>query len=226
MHGSPVSSPAMAWRCPPLPRSGQHSGGALPVPCQASEDARIRAPRYQLDQPPDKVQAFCAHLAHTLSDPPTPSDLDRALQQAAAQHLIPVQPLTKFDSAADRVTGVVKHMWNLRHTAQQFAIEVLQQAWEADRQGDKSSIWKVVNRLAPRTARVKIQLRGTQGNLLTPTEEAERFRTYCEHIYKLPITSPSTTTVQPSPALAPPIRLLPLSRHPQFLPHIPHTRCL
>ena len=35
-HGSPVSSPAMAWRCPPLPRSGQHSGGALPVPCQAS----------------------------------------------------------------------------------------------------------------------------------------------------------------------------------------------
>ncbi|OLP88445.1 LINE-1 retrotransposable element ORF2 protein [Symbiodinium microadriaticum] len=94
-------------------------------PAKLPEDARIRAPRYQLDQPPDKVQAFCAHLAHTLSDPPTPSDLDRALQQAAAQHLIPVQPLTKFDSAADRVTGVVKHMWNLRHTAQQFAIEVL-----------------------------------------------------------------------------------------------------
>ena len=36
--------------------------------------------------------------------------------------LIPVQPTTKCDSAADRVTGVVKHMWNLRHMAQQFAI--------------------------------------------------------------------------------------------------------
>ena len=251
-------------------------------PAQLPEDARIRAPRYQLDQPPDKVQAFCAHLAHTLSDPPTPSDLDRALQQAAAQHLIPVQPLTKIDSAADRVTGVVKHMWNLRHTAQQFAIEVLrpftlaaqirhwqgtgerlwfslgqlfsawrhqasylrqhrylrrrgrqvkkelleeqlQQAWEADRQGDKSSIWKVVNRLAPRTARVKIQLRGTQGNLLTPTEEAEKFRTYCEHIYKLPITSPSTATIQPSPALAPPHQTAPtLTSSSVPSPHSPH----
>ena len=152
---------------------------------------------------------------------------------------------------------MVKQMWNLRHTAQQFAIEVLrpftivaqirhwrgtgerlwfsvgqllsawrhqasylrqhrhlrrrgrqvkkelleeqlQQAWEADRHGDKSSIWKVVNRLAPRTARVTIQLRGKQGNLLTPTEEAERFRTYCEQIYKLPTSQLSSTTVEPS----------------------------
>ena len=251
-------------------------------PAKLPEDTKTHAPRYQLDQPPDKVQAFCAHLAHTLSASPTPSDLDRALQQAAAQHLIPAQPTTKSDSAADRVTGVVKHMWNLRHTAQQFAIEVLrpftlvaqirhwrgtgerlwfslgqlfsawrhqasylrqhrylrrrgrqvkkelleeqlQQAWEADQQGDKSSIWKVVNRLAPRTARIKIQLRGKQGNLLTPTEEADRFRTYCEHIYKLPTTSPSTTTIQPSSALTPPPRTAPtLTSSSVHSPHSPH----
>ena len=235
-------------------------------PAKLHDDSKARAPRYQLTQPPERVQAFRDHLAHTLSASPAPSDLDRALQQAAAQHLLPVQPRTKCDSAADRVTGMVKQMWNLRHTAQQFAIEVLrpftlvaqirhwrgtgerlwfsigqllsawrhqasylrqhrhlrrrgrqvkkelleeqlQQAWEADQHGDKSSIWKVVNRLAPRTARVKIQLRGKQGNLLTPTEEAERFRTYCEHIYKLPSSQLSSTTVEPSsvPTLPPTI---------------------
>ena len=238
-------------------------------PAKLHEDPKARAPRYQLAQPPDRVQAFRDHLAHTLPVSPTPSDLDRALQQAAAQHLLPVQPSTKCDSAADRVTGMVKQMWNLRHTAQQFAIEVLQpftlvaqirhwrgtgerlwfsigqlfsawrhqasylrqhrhlrrrgrqvkkelleeqlqQAWEADQHGDKSSIWKVVNRLAPRTARVKIQLRGKQGNLLTPTEEAERFRTYCEHIYKLP-SSPlsSSTTIEPSSVPTPPPTIVP-----------------
>ena len=229
-------------------------------PAKLHENPKARTPKYQLAQPPDRVQAFRDHLAHTLPVSPTPSDLDRALQQAAAQHLLPVQPSTKCDSAADRVTGMVKQMWNLRHTAQQFAIEVLrpftlvaqirhwrgtgerlwfsigqllsawrhqasylrqhrqlrrrgrqvkkelleeqlQQAWEADQHGDKSSIWKVVNRLAPRTARVKIQLRGKQGNLLTPTEEAERFRTYCEHIYRLPspqLSSSPSTTSKPS----------------------------
>ena len=169
---------------------------------------------------------------------------------------------------------MVKQMWNLRHTAQQFAIEVLrpftlvaqirhwrgtgerlwfsigqllsawrhqasylrqhrhlrrrgrqvkkelleeqlQQAWEADQHGDKSSIWKVVNRLAPRTARVKIQLRGKQGNLLTPTEEAERFRTYCEHIYKLPSTQPSSTTVEPSSVSTLPPMIVPTSASSQ-----------
>ena len=225
-------------------------------PTKLLDESKARAPRYQLTQPPERVQAFCDHLAHTLSASPDPSELDRALQQAAAKHLLPLPPKTKCDSTADRVTGVVKQMWNLRHTAQQFAIEVLrpftivaqirhwrgtgerlwfsvgqllsawrhqasyltqhrhlrrrgrqvkkelleeqlQQAWEADQRGDKSSIWKVVNRLAPRTARVKIQLRGKQGNLLTPTEEAERFRTYCEQIYKLPSSQPPSTTVEP-----------------------------
>ena len=232
-------------------------------PAKLHAESRARTPTYQLAQPPERVQAFCDHLAHTLTASPDPSDLDRALQQAAAKHLLPVQPSTKCDSAADRVTGMVKQMWNLRHTAQQFAIEVLrpftvvaqirhwrgtgerlwfsvgqllsawrhqasylrqhrhlrrrgrqvkkelleeqlQQAWEADRHGDKSSIWKVVNRLAPRAARVTIQLRGKQGNLLTPTEEAERFRTYCEQIYKLPTSQLSSTTVEPSSVPTPP----------------------
>ena len=221
-----------------------------------------RAPKYQLTQPPERVQAFCEHLASTLSAPSEPSDLDRALQQAAAEHLLPVQPRAHGDSIAMRVTGMVKQMWHLRHTAQQFALEVLrpltivaqirhwrgtgerlwftlgqllsawrhqaaylrqhrhlrrrgrqakkelleeqlQQAWEADRQGNKSSIWKVVNRLAPRTARVKIQLCGSQGGLLTPVEEAERFKTYCEKIYQLPPPQHSDTMVTPSPAPTP-----------------------
>ena len=81
-------------------------------PAKLPEDPKTRAPRYQLAQPPDRVQAFCAHLARTLSASPTPSDLGRTLQQAAAQHLLPVQPKTKCDSAADRVTGMVKQMWN------------------------------------------------------------------------------------------------------------------
>ena len=249
-------------------------------PAKLHDDSKARAPRYQLTQPPERVQAFCDHLAHTLSASPAPSDLDRALRQAAAQHLLPVQPRTKCDSAADRVTGMVKQMWNLRHTAQQFAIEVLrpftlvaqirhwrgtgerlwfsigqllsawrhqasylrqhrhlrrrgrqikkelleeqlQQAWEADQHGDKSSIWKVVNRLAPRTARVKIQLRGKQGNLLTPTEEAERFHTYCEHIYKLPSTQPSSTTVEPSSVSTLPPRIVPTPASSQV--HSPAT---
>ena len=90
-----------------------------------------------------------------------------------------------------------------RQAKKELLEEQLQQAWEADRQGDKSSIWKVVNRLAPRTARVKIQLRGSQGGLLTPVEEAERFRTYCEQIYKLPPPQPSDTMVTPSPVPTP-----------------------
>ena len=84
-----------------------------------------RAPKYQLTQPPERVQAFCAHLASTLSAPSEPSELDQALQQAAAMHLLPVQPRAHGNSIATRVTGMVKQMWNLRHTAQQFALEVL-----------------------------------------------------------------------------------------------------
>ena len=173
-------------------------------------------------------------------------------------------------------------MWNLRHTAQQFALEVLrpftivaqirhwqgtgerlwytlgqllsawrhqaaylrqhrhlrrrgrqakkelleeqlQQAWEADRQGDKSSIWKVVNKLAPRTARVKIQLRGEKGGLLTtPAEEAERFRTYCEKIYKTPPPQDSDSMAAPSPLSSP---SPPTGLHPDSSPGVvPATR--
>ena len=52
-----------------------------------------------------------------------------------------------------------------------------------------------------------IQLRGKQGNLLTPTEEAERFRTYCEQIYKLPTSQLSSTTVEPSSVPTPPLHI-------------------
>ncbi|CAE7754304.1 unnamed protein product, partial [Symbiodinium necroappetens] len=240
-------------------------------PAKVPDASTARAPKYQLTQPPERIQAFCEHLASTLSAPRDPSDLDRALQQAAAEHLLPVQPRAHGDSIAARVTGMVKQMWNLKHTAQQFALEVLrpftivaqirhwrgtgerlwfslgqllsawrhqaaylrqhrhlrrrgrqakkelmeeqlQQAWEADRQGDKSSIWKVVNRLAPRTARVKIQLRGSQGGLLTPVEEAERFRTICEKIYKLPPQQHSDTMVTPPPVPtpSPPVEVTPV----------------
>ncbi|CAE7331253.1 Pol, partial [Symbiodinium necroappetens] len=229
------------------------AGVEVPV----SGESLARAPTYQLTPPPERVQAFCEHLASILSAPSEPSELDHALQQAAAKHLLPVQPRAHGDSVLTRVTGMVKQMWNLRHTAQQFALEVLrpftivaqirhwrgtgerlwytlgqllsawrhqaaylrqhrhlrrrgrqakkelleeqlQQAWEADRQGDKSSIWKVVNKLAPRTARVKIQLRGDKGGLLTPVEEAERLRTYCEKIYKLPPPQHSDSMATPS----------------------------
>ena len=238
-------------------------------PAKVPDASTARAPKYQLTQPPERIQAFCEHLASTLSALRDPSDLDRALQQwqAAAEHLLPVQPRAHGDSIAARVAGVVKQMWNLK----QFALEVLrpftivaqirhwrgtgerlwfslgqllsawrhqaaylrqhrhlrrrgrqakkelmeeqlQQAWEVDRQGDKSSIWKVVNRLAPRTARVKIQLRGSQGGLLTPVEEAERFRTYCEKIYKLPPQQHSDTMVTPSPVPtpSPPVEVTPV----------------
>ena len=61
-------------------------------PAKVPDASTTRAPRYQLTQPPERVQAFCDHLASTLSAPSDPSDLDRALQQAAAEHLLPVQP--------------------------------------------------------------------------------------------------------------------------------------
>ena len=227
-------------------------------PAKVRDESRARAPSYQMTQPPERVQAFCEYLNSLLSDPREPSDLDRALQQAAAKHLLPTQPRAPGESVAKKVTGMVKQMWNLRHTAQQFALEVLrpftivaqirhwqgtgdrlwftlrhlltawrhqaaylrqhrhlrrrgrqarkelleeqlQRAWEADQQGDKSSIWKVVSKLAPRTARVKIQLRGEKGGLLTPAEEAERFRTYCEHLYRLPPQQQPASVDMPSP---------------------------
>ncbi|CAE7257248.1 TRPT1 [Symbiodinium microadriaticum] len=75
----------------------------------AGAEALVTTPyRYQLAQPPERVQAFCDCLASTLPAPNDPSDLDRALQQAAAEHLLPVQPRAHGDSAADRVTGMVK----------------------------------------------------------------------------------------------------------------------
>ena len=62
----------------------------------------------------------------------------------------------------------------------------LQQAWDADRQGDKSAIWQVIRRLAPKTAKTRVQLRGPQGELLTQQEETDRFVAYCQKVYHAP----------------------------------------
>ncbi|CAE7429260.1 Pol [Symbiodinium natans] len=211
-----------------------------------TDSCQTRTPRYQLAQPQACVAAFQQSLSQHLSAPVTPEGLDTALQQAAT-HLVPIKPPLKHASVAERVTGTVKQMWNLRHTAQQYAIEVLrpftivaqirhwcytgerlwfslahlftawrhqadylrqhrhlrrqgkrakkelledqlQQAWEADRQGDKSAIWQVIRRLAPKTAKVRVQLRGAKGELLTAEEETQRFKAYCESIYHAPAT--------------------------------------
>ena len=64
--------------------------------------------------------------------------------------------------------------------------EQLRQAWDADRQGDKSAIWQVIRRLAPKTAKTRVQLRGPRGELLTQQEETDRFVAYCQKVYHAP----------------------------------------
>ena len=59
-------------------------------PTKVPDGHLARAPKYRLAQPPERVQAFCEHLTSVLSVPSEPSDLDYALQQAAAKHLLPV----------------------------------------------------------------------------------------------------------------------------------------
>ena len=54
-----------------------------------------------------------------------------------------------------------------RRAKRELLDEQLQLAWEADRQGDKASLWKVVRRLAPKTAKVQVQLRGAQGAVVS-----------------------------------------------------------
>ena len=207
-------------------------------------DTLTRAPRYQIDQPLERITAFQAALATQLDTANTPDALDQALQHAAT-HLIPAKAAPRGASVAERVQGTVKDMWYLRRAAQQHAADVLrpftvvaqaqhwrrtgerlwfslaqlfaawrhqaaflrqhdvlrrqgrrakrdmlndqlQQAWDADRQGDKSAIWQVIRRLAPKTAKTRVQLRGPQGELLTPQEETDRFVAYCQKVYHAP----------------------------------------
>ena len=73
-----------------------------------------------------------------------------------------------------------------RRAKREMLDDQLQQAWDADRQGDKSAIWQVIRRLAPKTARTRVQLRGPKGELLTQQEETDKFVEYCEKVYHAP----------------------------------------
>ena len=53
-------------------------------------------------------------------------------------------------------------------------------------QGDKSAIWQVIRRLAPKTAKTRVPLRGPKGELLTQQEETDRFVAYCQKVYHAP----------------------------------------
>ena len=73
-----------------------------------------------------------------------------------------------------------------RRAKREMLDDQLQQAWDADRHGDKSAIWQVIRRLAPKTARTRVQLRGPKGELLTQQEETDKFVEYCEKVYHAP----------------------------------------
>ena len=236
------------WVVPSLPCTTKHRLHSLHHP-------RSGPPGISLHSHPSVSKPFQSQLSQTLPSSPTPEALDRALQMAAA-HLLPAKAAPKGASAADRVEGTVKYMWTLRHTAQQFALDVLRPmtaiaqithwlragerlwfstsqllaawkhqaaylrqhrllrrqgrrakrelleeqlklAWEADQQGDKSSLWKVIRKLAPKTARVHVQLRGAQGAILSPQAEAEQLRLHCEKLYHLPRTCSRTGNFLP-----------------------------
>ena len=87
-------------------------------------DAFTRAPRYQIEQPLERVTAFQTALTTRLDDAPTPDALDQALQHAAT-HLLPVKAAPRGASVAERVQGTVKDMWHLRRVAQHYAADVL-----------------------------------------------------------------------------------------------------
>ena len=90
----------------------------------------------------------------------------------------------KHQAAFLRQHGVLRRQG--RRAKRDMLSDQLQQAWDTDRQGDKSAIWQVIRRLAPKTAKTRVQLRGPQGELLTPQEETDRFVAYCQKVYHAP----------------------------------------
>ena len=90
----------------------------------------------------------------------------------------------KHQAAFLRQHGVLRRQG--RRAKRDMLSDQVQQAWDADRQGDKSAIWQVIRRLAPKTAKTRVQLRGPRGELLTQQEETDRFIAYCQKVYHAP----------------------------------------
>ena len=90
----------------------------------------------------------------------------------------------KHQAAFLRQHGVLRRQG--RRAKRDMLDDQLRQAWDADRQGDKSAIWQVIRRLAPKTARARVQLHGPKGELLTQQEETDRFVAYCQKVCHAP----------------------------------------
>ncbi len=62
----------------------------------------------------------------------------------------------------------------------------LADAAQAEKAGDRQSLYNAIRRLAPRTARPRTQLRGDRGQLLSSTEEQQAFLQYCQDLFAPP----------------------------------------
>ena len=61
--------------------------------------------------------------------------------------------------------------------------ETLEAAVLAENNGDKQSLYKAIRKLAPRVPRVRTQVRGSRGQLLSQEEENQEFMAYCTGLF-------------------------------------------
>ena len=64
--------------------------------------------------------------------------------------------------------------------------DTLEAAVQAEASGDRQSLYTAIRKLAPKTPRLKTQVRGPQGQLLSQEEENLEFMTYCQDLFALP----------------------------------------
>ena len=93
--------------------------------------------------------------------------------------------LDKSSSPGSPITPRLVTWWKLGALLSGFK-GTARYARGSPRQGDKSAIWQVIRRLAPKTAKTRVQLRGPKGELLTQQEETDRFVAYCQKVYHAP----------------------------------------
>ena len=61
--------------------------------------------------------------------------------------------------------------------------ETLEAAVQAEANGDRQSLYTAIRKLAPKVPRIKTQVRGSQGQLLSQEEENLEFMTYCTALF-------------------------------------------
>ena len=86
-----------------------------------------------------------------------------------------------------------------RKARRQVMDDRISAAAQAEQQGDRSALFAVVRTFMPKQPRMRTQLRGPEGELLSSAAEADAYEAYCRTVY-----APALSAREELPPLAPP----------------------